>query len=267
MSPTVAALVDYPQPAAELSTPGKHLSLGLTLAVHLALFAFLFFGIRWTTQVNDTIEVELVRAVPQAQPAATPVVKKAPERPLEPPPAPQPVSKPTAPLPKPDIALKEEKKEKPKPVVESPPPPPQVDPLQKQLEQELRKARLDRQKAEAANALDQELADLLGKKQALEQAKAASSKAMADYISRIRGRIKSNIVLPPDLKGNPEAVFDVVQFPSGEILDVRLKKSSGHAGYDAAVERAIRKSSPLPKPERGDLFARNLELRFHPLED
>lgn len=272
MSATAAPLADYPLPAAELSEPGKHLSLGLTLAVHLLLFAFLFFGVRWTTQVNDAIEVELVRAVPQPAVApAPPAAKKAPERPVEPPPPPppQPASKPAPPLPKPDIALKEEKKEKPKPPAAAPVPP-QVDPMQKQLEQDLRRAQLERQKAEvakAANALDQELADLQNKKQAMEQARLANSKAMADYIGRIGNRIKSNIVLPPDIKGNPEAIFDVVQFPSGEILDVRLRKSSGHAGYDAAVERAIRKSSPLPKLERGDLFERNLELRFHPLED
>lgn len=271
MSGASTALVDYPPPAADLSEVGKYLSLGLTLAVHLLLFAFLFFGIRWTTQVNDAIEVELVRAVPQ--PDVVPEAKKTPVRPVEPPPPspppapPQPASKPATPLPKPDIALKEEKKEKPRPPAAAPAPPP----LDSMLEQELSRARLDRQKAEAAkaaaSAIDAELAALDSKKQAMEQARMANSKAMADYIGRIRSRIKGNIVLPPDIKGNPEAIFDVVQFPSGEILNVHLKKSSGHAGYDAAVERAIRKSSPLPKPERGDLFARNLELRFHPLED
>lgn len=90
---------------------------------------------------------------------------------------------------------------------------------------------------------------------------------MIDYVGKIRARIRSNIILPPDIKGNPEAVFEVVQFPSGEILSVHLKKSSGHAAYDAAVERAIHKSSPLPKPENGALFSRTLELRFHPLDD
>ncbi|MBV2234865.1 MAG: TonB family protein [Sterolibacterium sp.] len=267
MTATAALLVDYPVPAAELSRSGRRLALGLTFAVHLLLFAFLFFGVRWTTQVNEAVEVELVRAAPQPAVApAPPALKKVPERPLEPALPPQPVSKPPSPLPRPDIALKEDQKEKPKPPA-AVPAPPQVDPLQKQIEQELRRTQLERQKVEAASALDQELAELQNKKQAMEQARLASSKAMADYVSRIRGRIKGNIVLPPDIKGNPEAVFEVIQFPSGEILDVRLKKSSGHAAYDVAVERAIRKSSPLPKPERGDLFARNLELRFHPLED
>ena len=58
--------------------------------------------------------------------------------------------------------------------------------------------------------------------------------------------------MPPDIKGNPEAEFEVTQLPSGEVLNVRLLKSSGHTAYDAATERAIRKSSPLPKPGKSE---------------
>ena len=71
-------------------------------------------------------------------------------------------------------------------------------------------------------------------------------------------------MLPPDLKGNPSALFKVVQLPSGEVMAVHLTRSSGHAGYDAAVERAILKSSPLPKPDDPSLFARELSLTFCP---
>jgi colicin import membrane protein len=95
---------------------------------------------------------------------------------------------------------------------------------------------------------------------------AARSRAEADWINRIRARIRGNINLPPDIAGNPEAVFDVVQLPTGEILDVKLRKSIGVPAYDSAVQRAILKSSPLPKPPQADMFERNLELRFRPLD-
>ena len=78
--------------------------------------------------------------------------------------------------------------------------------------------------------------------------------------------MRGNIVLPPDLQGNPEAHFLVVQLPTGEVLSSRLVKSSGHRGYDEAVERAILKSSPLPRPERPELFSRELKLTFRPRE-
>ena len=58
----------------------------------------------------------------------------------------------------------------------------------------------------------------------------------------------------------------MVQLPTGEVLNARLRKSSGHKPYDDAVERAILKASPLPKPERPDLFQRSLELKFRPLD-
>jgi colicin import membrane protein len=90
---------------------------------------------------------------------------------------------------------------------------------------------------------------------------------MGKYIAAIRGKVRGNIVMPPDVKGNPEAVFEVTQLPSGDVLNVRLLKSSGHTAYDSATERAIRKSSPLPKPAKGELFSRTLELKFRPQDE
>jgi colicin import membrane protein len=95
---------------------------------------------------------------------------------------------------------------------------------------------------------------------------AARNRAQLDWIDKIRSRIRGYIILPPDIPGNPEAIFDVVQLPTGEIIDVKLRKSSGVRAYDEAVQRAILKASPLPKPVPADLFQRNLELRFRPLD-
>jgi colicin import membrane protein len=103
--------------------------------------------------------------------------------------------------------------------------------------------------------------------QADSQAAAARNKALASYTDRIRAKIKGNIVMPPGIKGNPSAIFDVVQLPSGEVISARLVKASGQPGWDDAVERAILKSSPLPRPEQPGLFERNLRLTFCPIED
>jgi len=95
---------------------------------------------------------------------------------------------------------------------------------------------------------------------------AAASRAQADYIRRIQAKVKGNVVLPPEMPGNPEAIFDVVQLPTGEIIDAVLRKSSGVRAYDDAVQRAIIKSSPLPRPDRPELFQRTLTLKFRPLD-
>jgi colicin import membrane protein len=68
------------------------------------------------------------------------------------------------------------------------------------------------------------------------------------------------------VQGNPEAVFNVVQLPTGDVLSVKLKKSSGNPALDTAIERAILKASPLPLPEPRSLFERQLELTFRPLD-
>jgi colicin import membrane protein len=94
----------------------------------------------------------------------------------------------------------------------------------------------------------------------------AREKGIATWVDKIRGKIKGNIVLPPGIKGNPEALFLVTQLPTGEVLDAKLVISSGHTAYDEAVHRAILKSSPLPKPDSAGLFVRELKLTFRPVD-
>ena len=68
-----------PRPAAGREKPGKWASLGLTLAVHLGLALFLFFGVRWQSAPPATLEVSLSGApAPTAAPAAAPEPKPAP---------------------------------------------------------------------------------------------------------------------------------------------------------------------------------------------
>jgi colicin import membrane protein len=233
---------------------GKRISIALAVAVHLVLAAFLFYGVRWQTKATDVVEVELVRASPvPATPAPpAPVVTPAPV--AEPPPTPKPRPEP-APPPKPDIAIKAKEKPKPPPKVD---PTPRIDPNQELLKREAEQLTQRKQADSAA----QELAQLKSA-----QASAARNKAIADYLGKIRGKIRGNIVLPPDIKGNPEAVFEVTQLPNGDVLSVKVRKSSGNRVLDEAVERAIWKSSPLPKPEQSDLFDRLLNIPYRPIGD
>ena len=78
-------------------------------------------------------------------------------------------------------------------------------------------------------------------------------------------KIKSKIILPPDLPNDPVAEFDVTLIPGGEVLNIRLRKSSGFPTFDVAVEQAIVLSRPLPIPPDPLLFPnfRNLSLKVH----
>jgi colicin import membrane protein len=133
-------------------------------------------------------------------------------------------------------------------------------------EREAREAAQREQAARDAELKRQEEARRQAEQQRADAERAARSRLEADYVRRIQAKIKGNIVLPPDLAGNPEALFEVVQLPTGEILSVELRRSSGVRAYDEAVQRAILKSSPLPRPERSELFQRALTLKFRPLD-
>ena len=62
--------------------------------------------------------------------------------------------------------------------------------------------------------------------------------------------------VPSSLQGNPEAEVVVTLLPGGEVLNVRIRKSSGNIAYDEAVERAIRLAQPFEVPS-GEMFQRN----------
>ena len=99
---------------------------------------------------------------------------------------------------------------------------------------------------------------------------AAGARAITDdYRARISARIRQRVILPPDLQGNPEAIYTVSLLPGGTVTEVRLLKTSGVPTYDAAVERAILAAQPLPVPEDPALFQanfKNLRLNFRPKE-
>jgi colicin import membrane protein len=78
----------------------------------------------------------------------------------------------------------------------------------------------------------------------------------------IAAKIKRYIVQPPNLQGNPEAEFDVVVAPNGNVLTAKLRRSSGNAAYDSAVERAISGAQPLPMPSDPALLRQLRELKL-----
>jgi colicin import membrane protein len=260
------------------SDPGRNASIVLAALMHVLLIAVLLFGVRWQSKPPEAVQVELWEPPPPPAPTPAPVVeppKPAPKVEAPPPPKPEPeipkpeiVEKkapPPPPKPKPEPVKKEVAPPKPKPEPKpAPKPVPKVEPLKPRVDDATKRMQEQLAREQASFAIERERAQI--KDQLARDAGAADMKGLAAWIDKVRGKIRGNIVLPLDIKGNPEAIFDVVQLPTGEVIEVRLRKSSGHRGYDEAVERAIRKSSPLPRPDAGTPFQRALELRFRPLE-
>lgn len=243
-------------------------AFALSFGMHLLLLMVLLMGVSWQTREPEPVVVELWRATPAPMPdVAQPV----------PPPVPAPEPEPV--VRKPDIALKAAQKSKPAPSPVPKPEPrverkpePKPKPAtkapfapQRDLAQEQRmKEQLAREHANISSQRQEEELRLLLARQQADNA-AVRSKGLAAWTDKIRAKIKGNMsVTPPDLSGNPEAVYEVLLLPSGDTLSVKLRKSSGHSAWDAMVERAIIKSSPLPKPDDSRDFQRQLELKFRP---
>ena len=252
---------------------GKWIAAILAVAIHLAFVAFLIFSVTWQNRMPEAVSVELY-AAPLPEKADTPKPKPPepppPEPPKPEPPKPAPKVEPPQPT-KADIALKAKREFERK----------KQDQLEREkIEKEKREADkrdVDKRKAEEkrvaetrerqAREADALKAQAERERLALAQAAAsAQAKANDDYVRQIQAKIRALVVVPPDIPGNPEAIFDVVQLPTGEIIDTQLRKSSGVRAYDDAVQRAIIRASPLPQPKSADSFRRNLTLKFRPLD-
>lgn len=270
--------------------PGRTPAGVLAVLVHIIFFAFMIFGLNWKTYPPEVMMVDLWSNLPQPQPQP-PVTQATP-----PPPAPAPVQPPPEvkprppepqtppPPPKPDIALKE-KIEKPKPLEKKQP----IEKDQKELKEKELKAQKEKEqkekkekeqelKAQKEKELKDQQARVAAEVEQLQREQEANNKLqaqtaaqsrlgneIAEYKAKILAKIKSHIIMPPDLPGNPVAEFDVTLLPGGDILDVKLRKSSGFAAFDSAVERAIFLAKPLPLPPDPALFPkfRNLSLKVH----
>ena len=237
---------------------GMGRSFALSALVHILLASVLVLGVRWQVQSPDTVTVDLVDAPPPPPPAPE-VPKPLPK--VEPPP----VVKPEPPkVVKPQIAIPDKPKPKPKPKPEVKP---KADP---NFEKRMREQMAQEQKALDQQRQERELRDLIARKQAeaARAAAAARTKALNEYMGRIQAAIRQRIRESElaGISGNPAAEFDVAQIPSGDVISIRMRKSSGYPRYDAEVERAIRAASPLPRPSSGELFERDLRLTFRPLD-
>jgi colicin import membrane protein len=262
MSATAAAIFE------ERVDPGRLSSAVLAAAVHLALLAVLIFGVRWQNRPAEAVSVELW------EPPPAPVVE-----PPKPEPKPEPVVvKPEAPkpepvVPKPEIVEKKAPPEKPKPVPKplpkpvpkaEPKPVAKVEPLKHRMDEAKKRMNEELAREQASLAVNQERQQI--KDQLAREAASVNARALATWMDKIRLHIRSriNVQIADAVPGNPEAVFNVTLLPSYDVLKIAKQKSSGNKAYDDEVERAILKASPLPRPDRPELFSRELHLTFRP---
>lgn len=236
----------------------------LALLVHSIFFALLYFGLNWNRQayMPATMSVQLWASLPD-QVVAPPVSAKV-EEVVPPPPQPERITRP-------DIVIPEKKKPVPVPPEVPKPQPEQKKPVPKAVK--VAKAKPEKPKAAKQNSEAVRMAEQQAAVQKAEQARqaelaAAIGQVVDKYQAKIKAKIRSNIVMPPDVAKDALAEFIVTLLPGGTVLNAELVKSSGNTVYDNAVQRAILKSDPLPVPPDVTLFDRfrKLDLVFKPIE-
>jgi len=230
----------------------------LALAVHAVFFLLLYFGFSWQTQQARTISVDLWQSLPEVE-IAPPAPAKITEtvQPVKPVQPVQPES-----IIKPDIALPDKKNIK-KTETKT------TQQLREEQKQEIaiQRERIAFEKAaQQAEQAARESAEQAAREKAAQDA--AIDAIVNEFIARITARIRRNVRMPQDVRDDALAEFRVTLLPDGSVLTAELKKSSGNAAYDNAVERAILKSSPLPLPADATMFSRFrvLLLKFRPVE-
>lgn len=273
-------------PPAERKEPGRGLAIVLAVLVHLIFVAVLVFGVNWQTKEASPVMAELWSGLPAPKAAPQPAPRPEPKPEPEPEPEPKPRPEPK-PLPKPEPRVEQSKpakaaielKEKEKKRKEEERKKAEAEKQREEVKrQELEKQKQQKQKLERAMQEQQRLHEAEAQRQQKEVANAlarqqasARQREVDGYKSKIRDKIKRFINNQPcQTLNNPEAEFDVTLMPTGQLLmDPRLKRSSGNAACDQAIERGILRAQPLPLPPADSGFFsefRELNLVLRPNE-
>ena len=268
------------EPAAleKRAQPGRVRAVILALVVHVLFFGFIIVGVSWQSSPTPPLQAELWDKLPPAVAKQPPKSEPPPEPPKPEPPKPEPPKpeppkpeppkpdvKPEPPKPDPQIALKAEREkrelEKKK-----------KDDEARKKREELEAAKKKREQEDAAKKKvaddkrrrEEEAAKQAAKLEA-EKARAAAEdsrqKVFNEFVNKIRAKIRSRANVPDTVTGKPSVQIQIRILPGGDVLDIKVLKSSGNRAYDTAIERAIRSAQPLPVPEASsELFPQFRDL-------
>ena len=95
---------------------------------------------------------------------------------------------------------------------------------------------------------------------------ARASGALSSWAAQIQARIQRAWIRPPSARAGIDCTLYVTQVPGGEIVNVRLGTCNGDDAVKQSILDAAYRASPLPAPSDPNLFERNLEVNFRPID-
>ncbi|GHD22816.1 hypothetical protein GCM10007052_34810 [Halioglobus japonicus] len=212
-----------------------------SIALHAMILAFMLWN--WSSPMETkTIEAKAPPKVINARLVdASELIAK---------PKPKPVAKPKPKQPKP-VA-----KPKPKPAPPKPKPQPKVEPKPEPKPE----PRITEEELAAIARAD--LARAMAEEEEVLAAEAAvtADEMAASYAALIQRTVINYWSRPPSARNGMEAVLIVQLVPTGEVVSVRLERSSGNSAFDRSAMNAVEKAGSFP--ELKNLPANEFEKNF-----
>ncbi len=137
-----------------------------------------------------------------------------------------------------------------------------------QLEKQQREQRKQDERRRLQEQSERELADAIEQENALQRVESDTALANS-YIALITDVIQNNWSRPPSARNNMEAELALQLVPTGEVVSVKVIKSSGNAAFDRSAETAVLKAGRFPELQQlpvrvFEQYFRRLRLKFKP---
>lgn len=145
-----------------------------------------------------------------------------------------------------------------------------ADKKKKLEEDKAKKAQADAQerKLKEERRLQQEFEEALEAEQGMLAEEEYAIEAQS-YSSKFRQRVESNWSRPPSSRTGMRCVLSIQLVPTGRIVSVDVKESSGNAAFDRSAIQAVKKVEVFPeakemKPEVFERYYRKFNFEFNP---
>lgn len=142
----------------------------------------------------------------------------------------------------------------------------------KQAEEQKRLAALEQKRNDELKQADLKLKQqaeqrmqqaMLAEQQQLSQAQQRQWQTQIEkYTALIAHAVGKQWLVPEGVQDDISCVLLIRLAPNGEVLDVKLARSSGDALLDRSASSAVYKASPLPVPSEPELFDKFREIRL-----
>ena len=135
---------------------------------------------------------------------------------------------------------------------------------EKKRKQEIERIAREEQELAAQLRLNELLAQeekLLAQQDAERRARERTTTLLNRYSSQIKQAINAVRTIPPGTERWRKTKVNIKLSASGDVIDIKVKESSGSAVYDRSVETAIRQASPLPIASESEDPQAHIKLR------